>query len=167
MKKAVFVVILLSFFFAEISIAQNYLIVRKIGSTRKFEYFAGDSFTYQQKGEPLYFTDIITELKDSLIVLENNIINISQIKAIDVRGAESNRPRIYRAAEVTLPTMGIGLLAIDLINNSIIEGNEFSLDGGTTSTAAVMVGTGLLLRTIRRKKIDLENPKFEAYIITY
>lgn len=167
MLKVVTTAFLALLFFAENSTAQNYLLVRKIGSTRKFEFYKGDSFTYQQKGEPIYFTDIITELKDSLIVLENNIINISQIKAIDVRNAQSNRPGIYRVAEGTLPTLGIGLLAIDFINNSIIEGNKFSLDEGTTTAAGLMIGTGLLLKAVRRKKIDLENPKFEAYIVNY
>lgn len=167
MKKALLPILLVLFFLAEVSWAQNYLIVRKIGSTRKFEYYAGSSLTYLQRGEPLYFTDVITELRDSLIVLENNIINVSQIQAIDVRGAESNRPGIFRVAEFTLPTLGIGLLAIDFINNSIVEGNEFSLDEGTTTAAATMIGTGLILKAVRRKKIDLDNPNFEAYIVNY
>ena len=39
------------------------------------------------------------------------------------------------------------------------------LDYGTTVTAGSMVATGYLLKLMRRKKIKLYKPKFEAYII--
>ncbi|HEY9116671.1 MAG TPA: hypothetical protein VIN11_02530, partial [Roseivirga sp.] len=97
--------------------------------------------------------------------MENNIILIEQIVEVDIQNAFTNRPQLLGAAERILPTAGIGLLAIDLFNNSVIDGNKFSLDQGTTITAAAMVGMGYTMKAFRRKRIDLTKEKFEAYIV--
>lgn len=73
---------------------------------------------------------------------------------------------LLRSAEDILPVAGFGLLAIDLFNNSVIEGNPFTFDNGTTASSAALVLTGYSLKWMRRKKVDLTNPKFEAFIIT-
>ena len=67
--------------------------------------------------------------------------------------------------ETYLPWMGAGLMAIDLINHTIVDGNDLSLDRGVTTVSAAMVATGLTLKFLRRKKVKLTNPKFEAYIV--
>ncbi|MCE7991439.1 MAG: hypothetical protein HEP71_05640 [Roseivirga sp.] len=145
--------------------AQVYLTLRKKGSTRKYQYFKGNKITYKMEGYDRFFTDRITDFADSTIILENNIILIDQLYEVDVRNAASNRPAIWNAGETALPTIGIGLLALDIFNHSVIDRNEFSLDRGVTTTSAVLVTTGYALRIMRRKFIKLHNPKFEAYIV--
>lgn len=132
---------------------------------RRFEYRVGDTFVYKQKGMDEFFRDKITEFVDSTIVLENNIVLIEQIIEVDIQNAFTNRPQLLGVSERILPTAGFGLLAIDLFNNSVIGGNEFSLDKGTTVTAAAMVGTGYALKAFRRKRVNLTKEKFEAYIV--
>lgn len=145
--------------------AQVYLTLRKKGSTRKYQYFKGNKITYKMQGYDQFFTDRITDFADSTIILENNIILIDQLYEVDVRNASSNRPPIWNAGETALPTIGIGLLALDIFNHSVIDGNDFSLDRGVTTTSAVLVTTGFALRVMRRKIIKLHNPKFEVYIV--
>ncbi len=145
--------------------AQDYMLLRKKGSTRRYEYRVGDTFIYKQKGMDEFFKDRITQFVDSTIVMENNLVLIEQLIEVDIQNAFTNRSELLRASETLLPTVGFGLLAIDLFNNSIIDGNEFSLDQGTTITAAAFVGTGYALKIFRRKRIKLTNPKFEAYIV--
>ncbi len=145
--------------------AQVYLTLRKKGSTRKYQYFRGSKITYKMKGYDQFFTDRITDFADSTIILENNIILVKQLYEVDIRNASSNRPAIWNAGETALPPIGIGLLALDIFNHSVIDGNEFSLDKGVTTTSAVLVTTGYALRIMRRKIIKLHKPKFEAYII--
>lgn len=145
--------------------SQTYMIVRKKGSTRKYQYFVGSEIVYKQKGREVFFTDRITEFADSTIVMENNILLISQLEELDVRNTESNRAPYLRVSEGLLPTVGIGLLAIDLFNNSVIDGNEFSLDRSTTATAVSLTAIGYGLKLARRKKVNLNKPKFEAYIV--
>ncbi|MFT6828620.1 MAG: hypothetical protein ACI9Z3_000378 [Roseivirga sp.] len=145
--------------------SQTYLVVRKKGSTRKYEYFVGSQIVYKQKGYDVFFTDRISEFADSTLILADNIITISQIAEIDLRNASSNRAPILRTSEDLLPALGFGLMAIDLFNNSIVDGNEFSLDRSTTITSGVLLATGYVMKLARRKKADFANPKFELYII--
>jgi len=159
-----FLLIALFFFYQDLS-AQAYMVVRKKGTQRRYEYRAGTYLTYKQKGWDIYTTDRIVEMKDSTLVLENNLILIEQIESIDIQNASTNRPEILRTAESFLPVIGYGLLALDLFNLTIIDGNEFSLDERTTTTSAALVLTGYSLKIFRRKKIDLTKPKFEAFII--
>ncbi|HEY9117977.1 MAG TPA: hypothetical protein VIN11_09150, partial [Roseivirga sp.] len=63
--------------------AQDYLLIRKKGSMRRYEYRAGDTFVYKQKGMDEFFKDKITDFVDSTIVMENNIILIEQIVEVD------------------------------------------------------------------------------------
>ena len=98
--------------------------------------------------------------------MENNIILIEQVAEVDVQNATTNRAEILRAAERVLPTAGYGLLALDLFNNSVVSGNKFSFDTGTTVSAAALVGTGYAMKAFRRKRVDLTNEKFEAYIVS-
>jgi hypothetical protein len=145
--------------------SQTYLVARKKGSTRKFEFFVGSQITYRQKGYNTFFQDRITEFADSTVVMDNNILLLSQIEEIDVRNASSNRAPILRSIESILPSIGIGLMAIDIFNNTVIDGQDFSLDRSTTTTAATLVTVGYAMKFMRRKKLDLTNPKFEIYII--
>ena len=157
--------LLLLFLFQGLS-AQDYLLIRKKGSTRRYEYRVGDYLVYKQKGMTEFFKDRITEFADSTIVMENNLVLIEQIVEVDIQNAHTNRAQLLMAAEKTLPTIGYGLLAIDLFNNTIIDGNDFSLDRGTTITSGALVLTGYSMKAFRRKRIDLTNEKFEAYIVS-
>jgi hypothetical protein len=145
--------------------SQTYLVVRKKGSTRKYEYFVGSQIVYKQKGYDVFFTDRISEFADSTLILDDNIIRISQIAEIDLRNANSNRAPILRTSEDLLPALGIGLMAIDLFNNSIVDGNDFSLDRSTTITSGILIATGYGMKLARRKKANFTNPKYELYII--
>lgn len=162
--KRLFFVLGLLFCFQAAS-AQAYMVLRKKGSTRRYEYRTGNYLVYKQKGESDFFTDRITDFADSTVVLENNIITLDQIEVVNVSNAFSNRSPLLRSAEDVLPVAGYGLLAIDLFNNSVIEGNPFTFDTGTTATSAAMVLTGYGLKWMRRKKVDLTNPKFEIFIV--
>lgn len=162
--KKVFFVLGLLFFFQAAS-AQAYMVLRKKGTTRRYEYREGNYLIYKQKGELDFFTDRITQFADSTIVLENNIIRLDQIEIVNISNAFSNRSPLLRSAEDLLPAAGYGLLAIDLFNNSVIEGNPFTFDNGTTFSSAALVLTGYSLKWMRRKKVDLTNPKYEAFII--
>ncbi|MGW8122277.1 hypothetical protein ACV07N_06410 [Roseivirga echinicomitans] len=158
-------VLLCLLFVSEAAFSQAYMVVRKKGSMRKYEYFVGSKIVYKQKGQKVFFTDRITEFADSTLVLDNNILLTSQIAEIDIRNAESNRSDFLSVSETLLPTVGIGLIAIDLFNHSIVDGKRLSLDRSTTTTAGVLIATGYTMKLVRRKKVNLMKPKFEIYIV--
>lgn len=147
--------------------AQVYLTLRKKGSTRKYQYFKGNKITYKMKGFDQFFTDRITDFADSTIIMENNILLVDQLYEVDIRNASSNRSAIWNTAESALPPIGIGLLALDIFNHTVVDGNDFSLDKGVTTTSALLVTTGYAIRIMRRKFIKLHKPKFEAYIVGF
>ena len=162
-KGLLFVVFLL--IGSQFASAQAYMIARKKGTMRKYEYFVGSTIVYKQKGQEVFFTDRITQFGDSTLVLENNILLTNQIAVIDVRNADSNRSEFLMASETLLPSLGIGLMAIDLFNHTIVDGNSFELDRSTTTTAGILLAAGYGLKIARRKKVNLTNPKFEVYIV--
>ncbi|MFT6055696.1 MAG: NADH:ubiquinone oxidoreductase subunit K [Roseivirga sp.] len=145
--------------------SQTYLVARKKGSSRKYEYFVGSQIVYRQKGYDVFFEDRIAEFADSTLILNDNIILLSQIEEIDIRNASTNRAPILRSIESILPSIGIGLMAIDIFNHTIVDGQDFSLDQSTTATATTLISVGYAMKIMRRKKLDLTNPKFEIYII--
>ena len=161
--------LLLGLFFLLISFAeaeaQTYLLLRKTGSTRRYEFFVGDEFVYKVKGQEQFYKDRITGFADSTLVLENNILLVSQVHEVDIRNARTNRNEILRTGETLLPIVGVGLLAIDLFNYTVVDGQNFSLDRRITTTSASLVTTGFALRLFRRKKFKLHKPNFNAYIL--
>ncbi len=162
--KHLFLLLGMFFLFTDLS-AQAYMVVRKKGTKRRYEYRAGSYLTYKQKGWDIYTTDRITDLKDSTLVLENNLLLIEQIESIDIQNAATNRSDFLRSAEGLAPVIGIGLMGLDFINHSVIDGNPYTFDERTTTTAAVFVVTGFGLKLFRRKKVHLTKPLFEAFII--
>lgn len=162
--KHLFLLLGLFFIYTDLS-AQAYMVVRKKGTKRRYEYRAGSYLTYKQKGWDIYTSDRIVELKDSTLVLENNLILIEQIESIDIQNAFTNRNKLLRQAEAMLPVIGVGLMALDFINHTVLEGNTYTLDERTTVSAAYFVATGYALKFMRRKKVHLTNPKFEVFII--
>ena len=162
--KHLFLVIGVFFLYQDLS-AQAYMVVRKKGTKRRYEYRAGSYLTYKQKGWDIYTTDRIVELKDSTLVLENNLLLIEQIESIDIQNAFTNRSEILGAGERILPVVGFGLMALDLINHTVVDGNDFSLDERVTTTAAGLVLAGYSLKIMRRKKVHLTKPRFEAFIV--
>lgn len=165
MKCRHFLLLIGLFLAFESATAQSYLVLRKKGSSRRYEYFKGNELVYRMKGYDQFFSDRITDFADSTIILENNIVLIEQIEEVDVGQARSNRPQLLRSSESVLPGIGIGLMVLDLFNHTVIDGNDFSLDKRTTATAATLVATGYALRLMRRKYIKLNKPKFEAFIV--
>ena len=165
MKRKPLLIVLGLFFIALSANAQAYLVLRKKGTKRKYEYTVGDQLVYKQKGQEVFFADRITEFADSTIILENNLILLEQIEVVDVRHANTNRSEFLRVAEVYLPIIGGGLFLLDQINNTLVDGNDLSIHEGTAITSGAMIGTGLALKAARRKKVDLTNPKFEIYIV--
>ena len=153
------------FFAGQEIFAQSYLVLRKKGSQRKYEYFPGNEFIYKMRGMDEFFRDRITDFADSTIILENNILRINQIVEVDIRNAKSNRPDILRSAESILPVAGILFFVIDFVNYAWIDGKDYEFDRGVNTASAIMVGTGLGLKLVRKKFFKLNKPNREAYIV--
>ncbi len=160
-----YVLIVLTLVFAHEAFSQSYLVLRKQGTMRKFEFFAGDQFIYRMKGQDIFFKDRVADFADSTIILQNNILHLSQLEEVDVRNASSNRSEFLRSMENYLPVVGYGYFAIDFFNVAVVEGEKYTIDNGVAIWSAAMVGTGYGLKFMRKKIFKLHKPRREAFIV--
>lgn len=163
--KSRYFLVLLFFFISSEAYSQSYLILRKQGTVRKFDFFAGDEFIYKMEGFDNFFRDKIVDFADSTLILQNNVLHLSQLVEVDVRNSDSNRSDFLRYMETLLPVIGIGYMALDFINIAIVDGQDYQMDSGVLSFTTAMVATGVGLRLMRKKVFKLHKPYREAYIV--
>lgn len=163
--KSRYLLVLLFFFISSEVYSQAYLILRKQGTVRKYDFFAGDEFIYKMDGFENFFRDKIVDFADSTLILQNNVLHLSQLSEVDVRNADSNRSDFLRYMETLLPVIGIGYMALDVINIAIVDGDEYKMESGVLSFTTTMVVTGVGLRLMRKKVFKLHKPYREAYIV--
>ena len=167
MKIRYILFVLILFLFALEANSQSYLVLRKQGTLRKYEFFPGDEFIYKMNGVDVFFKDQIQDFKDSTIVLKNNLLHITQIAEVDVRNADSNRSKFLTSLEYSLPVIGIGYFGIDFINVAVVEGEPYRVDSGVATWSAAMVATGFGLGIVKRKIFKLHKPGREAFIVGF
>ena len=146
--------VLLAILFSSEAFSQSYLILRKQGTIRKYDFFPGDEFIYKMEGVDVFFKDRIVDFADSTIILGNNLLHLSQLVEVDVRNSNSNRSDFLRYMESLLPAIGYGYLALDFVNIGIINGESYKMDSGVASFTTTMLVTGYGLRLMRRKFLN-------------
>jgi len=165
--KSRYLLVLLILFFSTEAFSQSYLVLRKQGTVRKYDFFAGDEFIYKIEGFEDFLRDKIVDFADSTLILQNNVVHLSQLLEVDVRNSNSNRSDFLRYMESLLPVIGIGYMAIDFFNIAVVAGESYEMDSGVLSFTTTMVVTGIGLKIMRRKVFKLHKPYREAYIIGF
>lgn len=102
---------------------------------RKYELFVLDDFEFKRKGKLFYEKHKILNMRDSLILLDNDsIIHLSELKRIKLK----NDAHIYHTL---LEGSVYGFLGIPLLN----IGNNLILDGVLRfDTRAILITSGFL-----------------------
>ncbi|WP_439484417.1 hypothetical protein [Cyclobacterium plantarum] len=150
-KKSAFSVILLFCLIHADLLAQNYLILQR-GKNEKsrLTYEVGESIVYLQKGLDYYIEDVIREIKQGVIVLEENLLTLDQIEAIDVRDKD---PRNQTLSNMSLlPIAAGGLLLFAGGVNSLYADQTISYEPEILVIAGSLIGGGLLLQPLRYRK---------------
>lgn len=135
--------------------AQNYLILQK-GANQKSRiiYEVGDEIIYLQKGNDYYIKDIIREIDKEYIALSENVLSLKQIEALDIRYKDERNQTL---ANLTyLPFAGGGLLLLAGGINSLADDGNLQYSSGVLATAAALIGTGFIMKSIRYKSLKLE-----------
>ncbi|AEL24770.1 hypothetical protein [Cyclobacterium marinum] len=134
--------------------AQNYLILQK-GANQKSRiiYEVGDEIIYLQKGNDYYIKDIIREIDKEYIALSENVLSLKQIEALDIRYKDERNQTL---ANLTyLPFAGGGLLLLAGGINSLADDGNLQYSSGVLATAAALIGTGFIMKSIRYKKFKV------------
>lgn len=145
----VFVFFLAFFTISSYSYCQDFLVLEKMGTKKRYVFYVDDPITFKIK-ETGFNTDAIVALTDSTIVFAGGSVPLKEIVGVSLKGLNE----WVAASGITLMIAGFGYLIIDQFNNSIIQGNGISTDDGVIKTSAILAGIGFLMYTLARKNVN-------------
>ena len=135
---------------------RKFLLLKR-GSNQKSQirFYPGEDITYKSKKIGYFVTDRIVNLDTEYLYLSENILNPSDIVAIDIRAKD---PRNRTLNNLTNLSLGAGTMAIALegINNLYRQG-KLQFSPGLVKTSAILLGTGFGLLPLRYKTFTLSD----------
>ena len=135
---------------------RKFLLLKR-GSNQKSQirFYPGEDITYKSKKIGYFVTDRIVNVDTEYLYLSENILNPSDIVAIDIREKD---PRNRTLNNLTNLSLGAGTMAIALegINNLYRQG-KLQFSPGLVKTSAILLGTGFGLLPLRYKTFTLSD----------
>lgn len=131
------------------------LLKRGTNQKSQIRFYPGEDITYKSKKIGYFVTDRIVNLDTEYLYLSENILNPSDIVAIDIRAKD---PRNRTLNNLTNLSLGAGTMAIALegINNLYRQG-KLQFSPGLVKTSAILLGTGFGLLPLRYKTFTLSD----------
>ena len=153
MRPPLKVLILIFLFFSTLIVqAQDFLVLEKMGTKKRYEYFAGDVIIFKLKSDSFFQKDEIIGLGDTSIVFSSGPVSLRSFEKISL----SNKKKPLKGIGVSLVTAGLGYMIIDLFNKTISDG-EVYFDEKVARTAGIIAGTGFAMIAIANKKVSLKH----------
>lgn len=147
-----FTVLLLVLGFTAPVLGQKFLVLEKMGTKKRFEYHISDKMDVKI-GNDDYFTRItILDLSDTTIYANNLEINFSSVNAVKLNKGGS----FFKYAGPILMVAGATLLAIDIINQTAVQGGEYQSSTGIFVASASLVGVGAIFTFAGKDKVKLK-----------
>jgi hypothetical protein len=141
-----------------VAVAQVQLILLKRGKV-VLRLDPGDTFIYRQKGSMDIHKSYVNNLSDTTITTRNDEVSFRSIDRIYF-----SEKKFYQDAGQKITAAGILLFAGDQINNSVVQGNDLSLDRGVCITSISLVAIGLPMALIK-KNFQTINYKYRLMTI--
>jgi len=137
------------FFVTKGSLAQNQLVLLK-GEKVLARYKEGDDITYKLKKQAHYKTGYLVTIEDFFIVVSRDTIPYITIDKVDLKSKTYSTK--LNVVGTFLCTVGFGYYAIDQFNSIVVKKQGFDEDAAAWKPAAIMLGAGLPLMLIKKKK---------------
>lgn len=147
-KFGVFILLILLSFSA---IAQNFLVLEKMGTKKRFEFHQGEQVELKLDTDDFYSRINIIGLQDSLIKTENHNITLSSIRGVQLQGKSS----FLRYSGPILVMSGVLLFAMDAINQTLVQNGEYTYSAGVTVASLSLIGLGTAFTLAGRNKIKV------------
>ena len=135
---------------------RKFLLLKR-GSNQKSQirFYPGETITYKSKKIGYFVTDVLVNLDTEYLYLSENILNPSDIVAIDIRRKDQRNQTLTNLTQLSL---GAGSMIIGLEGvNSLIKQGELRISTGIAKASALLVGTGLALLPFRYKTFTLSD----------
>ena len=145
--------ILLAFIVLSLPVlGQKFLVLEKMGTKKRYEFHLNEKMGVQLDTDD-YFTRItLKDLVDTTIVTENIKINFSSIKAVKLNKSTG----FFKYSGPLLMIAGATLLAIDVINQTAVQGGEYQSSTGVYVTSAALVSVGAAFTFAGKDKVKLK-----------
>lgn len=145
---------LFTLFIAFESCSQKYLLLDKLGSTKQFKYYEGETLRFKLKGDDHFSTGVIQLLQDSTIILDNGVVYLQDISALQV--IPDNKGLLGSSGTRKFKRGGIVLILIDQFNSIVIDGEPARISPGVMIAAGSLVAFGYILDLVRKEKIKIK-----------
>ncbi len=131
------------------SLAQDFLVLEKTGTKKRYEYYPGDPMTFRIKGE-IFRTDEILTFTDSSLVFNGGAVAFKNITRVSLK--EHKQWMVGVGSKLIVA--GAGYFLIDQFNNSVIQGNKASINDQVVKASLVIVGSGATLLLLSKKRVN-------------
>ena len=138
---------------------QSRLVISKFGRSGKIVIYPETVISFRLDGDERSYRSTITGLKDSTIIFEKYDVDLHQIRSIRL----DLDPKLKNYSEVLIAAGTIFFLA-DMINSTVVAGDEPSINKGVAAISTGLVGGGIFLRFVKRRNFNLRK-KWRASII--
>lgn len=144
-----------------LSFAQEFLVLEKMGTKKRIEYYIDDPIVFQIQGEDNFNKDVILALTDSSIIFSSGKVQFADIGQI--------KPPVKAWMAVsggTLVVAGVGYFLIDQFNKLYV-GNGFYYDQKVMRTSIILTGAGVGLILLSKKKVKVKKNWRIRYVNIY
>ncbi|MCE3258711.1 MAG: hypothetical protein K0S12_352 [Bacteroidetes bacterium] len=118
---------------------------------KTLEVFINEELEYKVKGTHRYIRHRVVNLRDSLIVFDNDsVVVLRDLKAIKLR----DQRHLLNVFGKFMQTFGVLFIGLNTVNN-VIFSREPVVDKRSGGIAAGIIGTGLVLRYFSAKRIRI------------
>lgn len=144
-------------FLAAAEVSSQYYLELKRRTKVIQRYQAGDEIQFKLKGEKYFNKGRIIGFSDQKIKLRFSEIAISEIQTIRV--AENSRYGVELLSNAAI-TAGVFFILIDQGNQLLVQDEGLGPSSQTLLISGSLVGGGLLLKLLQKKKFSLKNTRY-------
>lgn len=140
------------------TVAQKQLILMKRENVL-LRLYPGDEIVFKLKNNSRIWRTYVNNLSDTSVVTHRDTIPFHRIERLYFQ-----QEKFHNRLGGYLIAGAIALFAIDQINYSVIQGNEFTVDSGISKACigGILVGVPLVLAKRKYQKIDYRYRLFTA-----
>lgn len=156
----------LLFFTVHAADAQKFILLQK-GDNQKtrIKYEVGEEFIYKTKQYDFFIVERIKEITHEAIILTDNVVQPSQIVAVDIRSKDPRNSTINNLSYLGIGGGAMLLLASGI--NGLYQEGDFSISGGTLALSGGLIGAGLIIRQLKYKNFKHQGRNKIQLVILY